>query len=187
MGLGGFLQILLVLAAIIVLLTFKGTRKAMLKILLGLLVTAGIIAVFILVGMRFFGDNVVIFTILSCLSSITGVMFGISLKEFLRIMQIKRNGCIAAGEIFDTGYGREICYKIRYRVNNQEFVFTANRLSQGEKLKVGDSVTVIYSPQNHRDAYMKKNDSVAAIALMIGSAFLLIGAIAVECYVLRVA
>ena len=99
-------------------------------------------------------------------------------------MGIKRNCCTAAGEILDIGYGRGRHYKIRYRVKNQEYVFTAPTLSQGEKLKVGDSVTVFYSTQNPHEAYMKKNDLTAAIALMIGSSILLIGAIAVECYML---
>lgn len=187
MGLGGFLQILLILAVIVVLIFFKGTRKVVLKISLGLLISAAVVAVFILIGMRFFRDNTAIFTVLSCFTSFMGVMFGISLKELVRIVQIKRNGCITAGEIFDIGYGRGSGYKIRYRVNNQEYTFTASTLSQGEKLKVGDSVTVIYSPENPQKSYMKKNDSVAAIALVIGSALLLIGAIAVECYVLTAA
>lgn len=187
MGLGGFLQILMILAVIAALIFFKGTRKVMLKISLGLLIAAAVIAVFIIVGMRFFRDNTAIFTVLSCLTSFTGVMFSISLKELIRIVRIKRYGCITSGEIFDIGYGRGIGYKIRYCVNNQEYTFTAPTLSQGEKLKVGDSVTVIYSPRNPQKSYMKKNDSVAAIALVIGSALLLIGAIAVEYYVLTVA
>lgn len=187
MGLGGFLQILLILAVIAALIFFKGTRKVMLKISLVLLISAAVVAVFILIGMRFFRDNTAIFTVLSCFTSFTGVMFGISLKELVRIVQIKRNGCITAGKIFDIGYGRGSGYKIRYRVKNQEYTFTASTLSQGEKLKVGDSVTVIYSPLNPQKSYMKKNDSVTAIALVIGSALLLIGAIAVEFYVLTVA
>ena len=80
MGLGGFLQILLILAVIAALIFFTGTRKVMLKISLGLLISAAVVAVFILIGMRFFRDNVAIFTVLSCFTSFTGVMFGISLK-----------------------------------------------------------------------------------------------------------
>lgn len=179
-----FYWVPLVLIAIVIFLINKRTRKVTLKILSGIAIMIFVMFIIFLLGMRLFRDNVEIFTVFSFFTSLTGVMFGISLKELIRIIRIKRTCCTAVGEIFDIGYGRGSCYKIRYCVKNQEYVFTAPTLSQGEKLKVGDSVTVIYSSQNPHEAYMKKNDSVATIALMIVSAFLLIGAIAVECYAL---
>lgn len=182
-----FYWVPLILIAVVIFLINKRTRKVTLKILLGIAIMIFDMFIIFLLGMLFFRDNLMIFFTCSFFTSIIVFMFGVSLKELIRIIRIKRTCCTVAGEIFDIGYGRGSCYKIRYCVKNQEYVFTAPTLSQGEKWKVGDSVTVIYSSKNPHEAYMKKNDSVAAIALMICSAFLLIGAIVVECYALTAA
>lgn len=177
-----FYWIPLVLIVIIVSLIKKSTRKIMLKALLVLSIIVSVLFIIFLVGMLFFKNNIVIFFIFSFFTVTIAFMFGYSMKFLVNTISLQRFGCRTIGEIIYVGVGRGSHYKIKYHVNNEEYLCIGERLNN--KWKVGDSVTVIYSQQKPNKSCLEKDDLKAAIALTIFSLILLIGALVVEWYAL---
>lgn len=172
----------LILIAIVIFLINKRTRKVTLKILLGIAIMLFVLFIIFLLGMCFFKDNIVIFFVFSFFTSIIAFMFGYSMKFLVNTIYLQRFGCRTIGEIIYVGVGRGSHYKIKYHVNNEEYLCIGERLNN--KWKVGDSVTVIYSQQKPNKSCLEKDDLKASIALTIFSLILLIGALVVECYAL---
>lgn len=177
-----FYWVPLVLIAIIVFLINKRTRKVTLKILLGLSIMVFVLFIIFLVGMVFFRDNVVIFFICSFFTVTSAFMFGYSMKFLVKTIYLYRFGSRTKGKIIYVSYGRGTYYEIKYHVNNEEYLCIGEKLNT--KWKVGDSVTIIYSQQKPNKSCLEKNDLKASVMMTIGSLFLLIGSIVVECYAL---
>ncbi len=177
-----FYWIPLVLIAIVIFLTNKRTRKITLKILLGSLIIVSILFIIFFVGMCFFKDNIVIFFVFSFFTLIIAFMLGYSMKFLVKTIYLQKFGCRTTGEIIYVGYGRGSHYKIKYHVNNEEYLCIGERIK--DQWKVGDSVTIIYSQQNPNKSCLEKEDIKTAITLTVFSLILLIGAIIVECYAL---
>lgn len=177
-----FYWIPLVLIVIIVLLIKKSTRKIMLKALLVLSIIVSVLFIIFLVGMLFFKNNIVIFFIFSFFMVTIAFMFGYSMKFLVNTISLQRFGCRTIGEIIYVGVGRGSHYKIKYHVNNEEYLCIGERLN--DKWKVGDSVTIIYSQRKPNKSCLEKDDLKVAIALTIFSLILLIGALIVEYYAL---
>ena len=172
----------LIVIAIVIFLINKRTRKVTLKILLGIAIMLFVMLIIFLLGMCFFKDNIVIFFVFSFFTSIIAFMFGYSMKFLVNTISLQRFGCRTIGEIIYVGVGRGSHYKIKYHVNNEEYLCIGERLNN--KWKVGDSVTVIYSQQKPNKSCLENDDLKAAIALTIFSLILLIGALVVEYYAL---
>ncbi len=177
-----FYWVPLVLFVIMVFLINKRTRKITLKILLVLLNIVSVLFIIFLVGMWFFKDNIVIFFVFSFFTSIIAFMFGYSMKFLVQAIYLQKFGSRTKGEIIYVSYGRGTGYKVKYHVNNEEYLCTGEQLNT--KWKVGDSVTIIYSQRKPNKSCLEKNDLKASIMMTAGSLFLLIGAIVVECYAL---
>lgn len=159
-----FYWVPLVLIAIIVFLINKRTRKVTLKILLGLSIMVFVLFIIFLVGMWFFKDSIMVFFILSFFTAMFAFMFGYSMKFLVNTISLQRFGCRTIGEIIYVGAGRGGHYKIKYHVNNEEYLCIGERLK--DKWKVGDSVAVIYSQQKPNKSCLEKEDLIAAIALV---------------------
>lgn len=177
-----FYWIPLVLIAVVIFLINKRTRKITLKILLGSLIIVTILFIILFVGMCFFKDNIVIFLCFSFFTSIVAFMFGYSMKFLAKMIYLQKFGCRTTGEIIHIGYGRGSHYKIKYHVNNEEYLCIGERIK--DQWKVGDSVTIVYSQQKPNKSCLEKEDIKTAIALTVFSLILLTGAIVVECYAL---
>lgn len=177
-----FYWIPLILIAIVIFLINKRTRKVTLKILLGIAIMLFVMFIIFLLGMCFFKDNIVIFFVFSFFTSIIAFMFGYSMKFLVQAIYLQKFGSRTKGEIIYVSYGRGTGYKVKYHVNNEEYLCTGEQLNT--KWKVGDSVTIIYSQRKPNKSCLEKNDLKASIMMTAGSLFLLIGAIVVECYAL---
>ena len=146
----------LILIAIVIFLINKRTRKVTLKILLGIAIMLFVMFIIFLLGMCFFKDNIVIFFVFSFFTSIIAFMFGYSMKFLVNTISLQRFGCRTIGEIIYVGVGRGSHYKIKYHVNNEEYLCIGESLNN--KWKVGDSVTVIYSQQKPNKSCLEKDD-----------------------------
>lgn len=177
-----FYWIPLLLIAIVVFLINKKTRKTTLKLLLSLSIVALIMFIIFIAGMLFFKDNIEIFMVLSFFTMVIAFMFGYSVKFLIKTIHLQKFGCRTTGKVIYVGYGRGSHYKIKYHVNNEEYLCIGERTK--DQWKVGDSVTIIYSQQNPNKSCLEKEDVQTAITLTVFSLVLLAGAIIIECYAL---
>lgn len=160
----------------------KSTRKIALKILLVLSIIVFAMFIIFLVGMCFFRDNIMLFCTLSFFTATSAFMLGYSIKFLVETIYLQIFGCRTTGEIIYVGYGRGSHYKIKYHINNKEYLCIGERMNY--KYKVGDSVTVLYFQQKPNKSCLEKEDLKVSIALTIFWLILLIGSIVIECYVL---
>lgn len=107
-----------------------------------------------------------------------------SAKALFEVAMLQRRGLRTEGTVTYIAAGRGSHYKIRYFVGGREYFCIASRLSQGEKYRLGDKATLLYSENAPEKACLEKDELIASIAMTAASVLLLAGFIAAECYAL---
>ncbi len=166
--------------AVISLLIKKSTRKKTINILLGIVL---IVLVLVVIGfIEFYLFNEEMFSIIypfTLFEVLLLFLLMMAFKDLSRLIRLNKFGCRVIGTIIDISGGKGSHYKIRYRVDDQEYVCIGNRLT--DKWNCGSNVTVIYSKDDPQESCLEKEDLRSSIILTVVTVLLMIGTIVVEC------
>ena len=176
-------------AVIIRLLIKKSTREITVRIirmiLLGIVVIAFALAFIGVTVIYLFGAEkfcvIYPFTVMELPLLFFMIM---SFKDLSETVSLHKNGCRTTGTVIDIAAGKGSHYKIRYYVNNKEYICIGNKLSQANKWECGSDVTVLYSSNSPQRSCLAKEDLVSSVIITAAMVLLLIGAIAAECVVM---
>lgn len=170
-----------IILAVLVALLFP--KKAIAKILTGILFLLVIFAIIGVAEYFIFGPDLIMI-IYPCTLMELCFMYALflSMRDLLKVVRLHKYGNRVEGTIVDVSGGRGSHYQIQYFVNGQQYECSGNRLT--EKWGIGTIVGVIYSKDDPREACLEKEDLKSLIILTSVCCLLLIGVVYLECFLL---
>lgn len=106
----------------------------------------------------------------------------LSARELLKVLRLQKHGNRVEGTIVSTSGGRGSHYHIQYFVDGRQYECSGNRLTG--KREIGTVVGVLYSKDDPGAACLEKEDLKSMILLTSAAGLMLIGAVALECFLL---
>lgn len=173
----------IVTAIIVTLLIKKNTRKLTLKILCGFTLLMVMLAVIGIIEFYLFKENfgfVYLFTIIDLFLLILLI---VAVRDLLAKRHLHNCGFRTTGIITEIDYGKGSHYHVQYSVGEENYSCIGNRLT--EKWQIGSEVVVIYSKDNPKESCLENEDLITSIIMTTVSGLFLVGAIILECVIIR--
>ena len=168
---------------ILLLLRNQKTRRMTLKILLGIVLTAGVSAGIGAAEFFLFGEDLFAviypFTLLDLLLIIMVVM---AFRTLSTVLHLRKTGERTTGTVIELIGGRGSGYKARYQVNGQEYICIGNRLT--DKGKCGEEMTICYRKEKPEEAILEGENLISAVIQAVAMSLLMGGWIVTQVVVL---